>query len=127
MPQVTIPGVGKVDFPDAMSDQEIMAQAQAMRDKANQPDFDPKDLGLGQLISGGFGRSFEKLKGTALDVIPALGASISGRERYARDQLKEYSERMAAAEELYPTAYKSYKEIGGIGGILLCRWVKHTH
>ena len=118
MPQVTIPGIGNVNFPDAMSDQEIMAQARAMQEKANQPIFDPKDLGIGQLISGGFGRSVESLKGTALDLIPALGASISGRERYAKDQLKEYSERMAAAEELYPTAYKSYKDISGIGSIL---------
>lgn len=118
MPQVTIPGIGNVNFPDAMSDQEIMAQARAMQEKANQPIFDPKDLGLGQLISGGFGRSVEGLKGTALDLIPALGASFIGKDRYAKEQLKEYSERMAAAEELYPTAYKSYKEIGGIGGIL---------
>lgn len=118
MPQVTIPGIGNVNFPDAMSDQEIMAQARAMQEKASQPIFDPKDLGLGQLISGGFGRSVEGLKGTALDLIPAFGASLIGKDQYAKEQLKEYSERMAAAEELYPTAYKSYKDIGGIGGIL---------
>ena len=118
MPQVTIPGIGNVNFPDAMSDQEIMAQARAMQEKANQSDFDPKDLGLGQLIKGGFGRSVEGLKGFGADVIPAIGASLIGKNQYAKDQLKEYSERMAAAEELYPTAYKTYKEIGGIGGIL---------
>jgi hypothetical protein len=118
MPQVTIPGIGNVNFPDAMSDQEIMAQARAMQEKANQPIFDPKDLGIGQLISGGFGRSVEGLKGTVVDLIPALGASLVGKDKYARDQLKEYGERMAAAEELYPTAYKSYKDISGIGSIL---------
>jgi hypothetical protein len=113
MPRVTIPGVGDVNFPDTMSRDDIMSRAEAMQAQARQPIFDPRDLGLGQLIKGGFNRSVEGLKGTALDLIPALGASIIGKKDYAKEQLEEYKARMAAEEAINPTGFKSYKEIRG--------------
>lgn len=115
MPRVTIPGVGNVMFPDSMSDADIMAQAKQMQTEASQPLLDPRELGIGQLIGGGFSRGIEGLKGTALDLIPALGASIIGKDDYAREQLGEFGKRMAAEEEINPTAFKSYKDIQGIG------------
>jgi hypothetical protein len=115
MPRVTIPGVGDVMFPDSMSDNDIMAQAKQMQVQASQPMLDPRELGIGQLIKGGFSRGIEGLKGTALDLIPALGASLIGKDDYAREQLGEYAKRMAAEEEINPTAFKSYKDIQGIG------------
>lgn len=117
MPRVTIPGVGNVMFPDSMSDADIMAQAKQMQTEASQPLLDPRELGIGQLISGGFSRGIEGLKGTVADLIPALGASMLGRDEYAKEQLGEYSKRMAAEEEINPTAYKSYKGIEGIGDV----------
>jgi hypothetical protein len=121
MARVDIPGIGMKTFPDSMSDKEILAQANILREKAAQPQqplLDPKDLPLGQIVKGGFSRGLEGLKGTALDLIPALGASIFGKDDYAKEQLKEYQDRMAAAEQANPTAYKSYKEIGGFGDAL---------
>lgn len=115
MPRVTIPGVGNVMFPDSMSDADIMAQAQQMQADASKPLLDPRELGIGQLIGGGFSRGIESLKGTALDLIPALGASMIGRDEYAKEQLGEYGKRMAAEEEINPTAFKSYKDVQGIG------------
>ena len=115
MPRVDIPGVGVVRFPDNMSREDIMSQATAMQQQAQQPLLNPKELGIGQLISGGFSRGIEGLKGTALDLIPALAGSIFGKEDYAKQQLQEYRDRMAAAELESPTAYKSYKDIGSIG------------
>jgi hypothetical protein len=114
MPRVEIPGVGVVQFPDNMPQDQIMARAEAMQNQAKQPLLDPRELGIGQLISGGFSRGIEGLKGTAFDLIPALGASIIGKDAYAKEQLKEYQDRMAAQEELTPTAFKSYKDIGGV-------------
>jgi hypothetical protein len=114
MPRVEIPGVGIVQFPDNMPQDQIMARAEAMQNQAKQPLLDPRELGIGQLISGGFSRGIEGLKGTAFDLIPALGASIIGKDAYAKEQLKEYQDRMAAQEELTPTAFKSYKDIGGV-------------
>jgi hypothetical protein len=118
MPRVTIPGVGDVQFPDNMSRDEIMSRATAMQSQASQPEYDPRDLSTSQLIKGGFSRGIEGLKGTAFDLIPALGASIIGKKDYAREQLKEYADRMAAEEEINPTAYKSYKDVQSLGDVL---------
>ena len=115
MPRVEIPGVGIVQFPDNMPQDQIMARAEAMQNQAKQPLLDPRELGIGQLVSGGFSRGIEGLKGTAFDLIPALGASIIGKDAYAKEQFKEYQDRMAAQEELTPTAFKSYKDISGVG------------
>jgi hypothetical protein len=115
MPRVEIPGVGIVQFPDNMPQDQIMSRAEAMQNQAKQPLLDPRELGIGQLVSGGFSRGIEGLKGTAFDLIPALGASIIGKDDYAKEQLQEYKDRMAAQEELTPTAFKSYKDIGGVG------------
>jgi hypothetical protein len=117
MPRVEIPGVGIVRFPDNMSREDIMSQATAMQQKASQPIFDPKDLPTSELVKGGFSRGIEGLKGTAFDLLPALGASLIGKDAYAKEQLKEYSDRMAAAQEESPIAYKSYKDIGSIGNM----------
>jgi hypothetical protein len=118
MPRVTIPGVGDVQFPDTMSRDEIMSRATAMRDQASVPEYSAKDLPTSQLIKGGFSRGIEGLKGTALDLIPALGGSIFGQKDYAREQLKEYADRMAAEEAINPTAYKSYKDVQGLGDVI---------
>ena len=115
MPRVQIPGVGIVQFPDNMSRDDIMAQAEAMQQQAQQPLLDPRELPTTELIKGGFSRGIESLKGTALDLVPALAGSIFGKEDYAKQQLQEYRDRMAAVEEESPTAYKSYKDIGSIG------------
>lgn len=115
MPRVEIPGVGIVRFPDNLSREDIMSQATAMQQKAQQPLLDPKELGTTELIKGGFSRGIEGLKGTAFDLIPALAGSIIGKDDYAKEQLQEYRDRMAAAEMESPTAYKSYKDIGSIG------------
>lgn len=118
MPRVTIPGVGDVQFPDNMSRDEIMSRATAMQQQSAQPLLDARDLPTGELIKGGFSRGIEGLKGTALDLIPALAGSVFGQKDYAREQLKEYAARMAAEEEINPTAYKSYKDVQGFGDVL---------
>jgi len=115
MPRVTIPGVGDVQFPNNLSRDEIMRQAEEMQAKASQPILDPKDLPMGELIKGGFARSVESLKGTALDLIPALAASTFGNDKYAKGQVEEYNQKMKDIEALYPTAYQSYKDINSVG------------
>ena len=116
MPRVEIPGIGIVRFPDNMSREDIMSQATAMQLEASKPlSYDARDLPTSELIKGGFSRGIEGLKGTAFDLLPALGATLIGKDNYAKEQLKEYSERMAAEEAINPTAYKSYKDVGSIG------------
>jgi hypothetical protein len=115
MARVNIPGVGYVSFSDKLSDEQILAQAQVIQERAQQPLLDPKELPTTELIKGGFSRGLEGLKGTVFDLLPALGASMFGNDKYAKEQLKEFSDRMAAAELENPAAYKSYKDIKGRG------------
>ena len=117
MPRVEIPGVGIVNFPDNMPRDEIMSRAEAMQTKsiAPQAQFDPRDLPASQLIKGGFSRGIEGIKGTAFDLLPALAGSMVGQKDYAKEQLAEYRDRMAAEEAINPTAYKGIKDIQGIG------------
>jgi hypothetical protein len=115
MPRVEIPGVGIVNFPDNMPRDEIMTRAEAMQSKSQTPLFDPKDLPTSQLIKGGFSRGIEGIKGTAFDLLPALAGSMIGQKDYAKEQLAEYRDRMAAEEAISPTAYKGIKDIQGIG------------
>jgi len=115
MARVNIPGVGYVSFSDKLSDEQILAQAQVIQERAQQPLYDPRDLPTSELIKGGFSRGLEGLKGTVFDLLPALGASMFGNDKYAKEQLKEFSDRMAAAELENPAAYKSYKDIKGRG------------
>lgn len=77
--------------------------------------LDPKDLPTSELVKGGFKRGMTGLEGTALDLIPALAGSLFGNDDYAKQQLGEYNQRMADIQELYPTAYESFKDIGSIG------------
>jgi hypothetical protein len=118
MPRVTIPGIkGDVMFPDSMSDAEIMRRAREMQVEATTPLLDPKELPTSKLISGGFSRGIESLKGTVLDLVPALGGAIIGNDKYAKEQLGEYAGRMAAAEEVNPVAYKSFRDIKSAGNL----------
>jgi hypothetical protein len=115
MPRVEIPGVGVVNFPDTMPRDEIMSRAEAMQSNASAPLLNPKDLPASELLKGGFSRGIEGIKGTALDLIPALAGSMFGQKDYAKEQMQEYRDRMAAEEAINPTAYKGFKDIQGIG------------
>ena len=102
MPRVTIPGIGDVNFPDNMSRDDIMRRAEAMQLEAQGPKYDARDLPTSELIKGGFSRGIEGLKGTVLDLLPAFGASLIGAKPYAKAQLEEYGQRMAAEEAMHP-------------------------
>jgi hypothetical protein len=115
MARVNIPGVGPVDFADSLSDADILARARAIQAQAAGPKYDARDLPTSELIKGGFSRGIEGLKGTAFDLLPGLAGSMMGQKDYAKEQLAEYRDRMAAEEAINPTAYKGTKDIRGIG------------
>lgn len=115
MPRVTIPGVGDVQFSDNLSRDEILTRAKELQKEATVPEYDPKDLSMGTLIKGGFARSVENLKDTALDVIPALAASTFGNDEYAKKKMEEFRQHNANIEEQYPTAYGSFRDIDTVG------------
>jgi hypothetical protein len=115
MARVNIPGVGPVEFADSLSDAEILTRARAIQAEAAGPKYDARDLPASELIKGGFSRGIEGIKGTAFDLLPALAGSMFGQKDYAREQLAEYRDRMAAEEAINPTAYRGTKDIQSLG------------
>jgi hypothetical protein len=90
-----------------------------MKDTEQEPQYDARDLSTWALLKGGAHRSIEGLKGTAFDLLPALGASLIGKDETAKQFLNSYAERTKAAEEANPTAYKSYKDVMGPNGSVI--------
>jgi hypothetical protein len=115
MARVNIPGIGPTDFPDHLSDKEILQQAKAMQESAY---YDPRDQGIGQLLKGGAQRSWEGLKGSVMEELPALAASSLGFNETAKNLLQKYQERMEGVSAANPAAYSSYKDIRGVGDVL---------
>jgi len=120
MPVLNVPNYGPVSFSDTDSEEQIkakyerIAQMAAEKASAAQPDY--RNLGLGQLAAGAFRRSMSGLGSTVTDLIPALAGSALGYKDYAREQLAEAEEKQKQAELRDPTAFKSYKEVEGLGG-----------
>lgn len=118
MPILEIPNYGPVSFPEGMPEAEIQARAQRLAERvaeriAYKPDY--RDLGIGKLASSGFSRATTGLGSLVTDLIPALVGSTMGYDNYAREQLAEAAAKKEKAEEESPTAFRSYKDVGGIG------------
>jgi hypothetical protein len=77
------------------------------------PDY--RELGLGQLIKGGFNRSLSAIGSGITDVAPAMIGSALGYEDYAKEQMAEAALKRQQAELENPTGFRSYKDVGGIG------------
>lgn len=118
MPVVNIPNFGPVSFPEGMSEKQIRAEAQRMASAAAEkltykPDY--RDLGIGQLMYGGFRRAASGLGSTITDLLPGLAGAAFGQEDYARQQLEEAAQKQQAIREQFPTAFGTYKDVRGIG------------
>jgi len=119
MPVLNVPNYGPVSFSDKDSPEQIQEKfrqlSQLVAEKVPaQPDY--RNLGLGQLAAGAFRRSMSGLGSTVTDLIPALAGSALGFKDYAAEQLAEAEEKQKKAELRDPTAFKSYKDVEGLGG-----------
>ena len=114
---INLPKLGPVNFRDDLTPEQFQSQLAALQQKY---DFKlPKpDVGIGTLLKRGFMRGVGET-GIALgDVLPAMGASALGFKDYAQQQLGEAAASRAELEAKYPTQYKSYTEVEGLGDIL---------
>jgi hypothetical protein len=75
--------------------------------------------GAGAAAYGGFRRSLGELGVLAADTLPALAASALLPEEkvrpFVKRQLREAAQTREELEEKYPTVYKSYKDVEGVG------------
>lgn len=119
MPIIQVPNYGPVSFPANATPEDIKRDVEEISRLAAEkltykPDY--RNLGLGQLAAGAFRRSMSGLGSTITDLIPALAGSALGFKDYAAEQLAEAEEKQKKAELRDPTAFKSYKDVEGIGG-----------
>lgn len=120
MKVVQIPNYGPVSFPDTMADDEIKQRAAALANAATArstytPDY--REQGLGALAASGFKRALSGLGSTITDTLPALAGAAVGADDFAREQLAEAAEKRKQSEMENPTAYKSYKDVRGVGDV----------
>ena len=118
MPIVNIPNYGPVSFPEGMPEAEIQSRARDLADKFAKKakyEADYRDLGLGKLFYGGLRRGMSGFGSTVTDLVPGLIGAGFGLEDYAKQQFAEAEEKRKAIQEQFPPAFKSFRDIGGIG------------
>jgi hypothetical protein len=105
VPTIEVPGHGLVEFPDTMSDDDIV--------RAIERDLSP----VSQEGSGSRARSraLEQTKGLATEALPAMVGHAFGDTEYRDKKLEEYADRMARTERVYPADVPSFTDIKGLG------------
>ena len=79
---------------------------------------EPKpEFGLGEIAERSLKRGLEQTKIGYGDLLPALGASIFGRDDIAKRQMEEAAASQQALEETIPSLYKSYEDVKTLGDV----------
>lgn len=111
---INLPKLGPVKFRDDLTPQEVEAQAARLGEKYGFKLPKPQ-VGLSALAGRGFMRSAAET-GIALgDTLPGMVGSALGNKKYAQEQLAEAQDTRSRFEEKYPTQFKSYKDVEGLG------------
>jgi hypothetical protein len=110
----------KIEGPVGATPEQVIAQAQKLipyeqRTVVEQPTIDWREAGLGTMAKRGFNRAMTGLGSTVTDLIPALAGSALGFKDYAAEQLAEHKAKMEASEAQNPTAFKSFRDVRGVG------------
>jgi hypothetical protein len=95
MPRVNIEGVGVVNFPDNMTqdqianaiETELPTYLETKRKQAEEPVV--PDLSMGEAFKRSVVRGGKQISSAFGDVIPAMGASALGFDAYAKRQMEE--------------------------------------
>ena len=117
MPTVNIPEVGAVNFPDTMSQEDIVKAIQNdILPKARAPEPEPtKDTGILSMTGRAIARGAKQTGSLLGDVLPAMAASAVGADEYAARQMAEAAETQKEIEQKYGARYKSLSDVKGIG------------
>jgi hypothetical protein len=117
MPTVNIPEVGAVNFPDTMSQEDIVKAIQNdILPKAKAPEPEPtKDTGILSMTGRAIARGAKQTGSLLGDVLPAMAASAVGADEYAARQMAEAAETQKEIEQKYGARYKSLSDVKGIG------------
>lgn len=121
MPRVNIEGVGVVNFPDNMTqdqianaiETELPTYLETKRKQAEEPVV--PDLSMGEAFKRSVVRGGKQISSAFGDVIPAMGASALGFDAYAKRQMEEAADTQEEIARKYAAGVPSYKNVKDIG------------
>jgi len=123
MPRVNIEGVGVVNFPDDMTQDQIANAIEselptALESKRKQDAAQaalPPDLSMGEAAKRAVIRGGKQVGSAFGDIIPAIGASALGYDDYAKRQMEEAAGTQEEIARKYAPGVPSYKDVQGLG------------
>ena len=111
-----LPKLGQVQFDDNLTEDQIMAQVDALGKKYGF-ELPKSELTTGEMASRAFTRGAKRLGSAFGDIIPAMGASALGFEDYAKKQLEEAAATEAEIQRYYRPQYPDLASVKGIGDV----------
>jgi len=114
MPKVDIPRVGIVEFPDTMSQEQILRAIET----DIIPNYQRPEYGVIESGIKGLKRGASRMGSMITDTIPALIGSALGKDEYAKRQLEEAAQKEAELQRTNPAQFTSYKQVEGLGDAL---------
>ena len=114
MPKVDIPRVGIVEFPDTMSQEQILRAIET----DIIPNYQRPEYGVIESGIKGLKRGASRMGSMITDTIPALIGSGLGYDEYAKRQLEEGAQKEAELQRTNPAQFTSYKQVEGLGDAL---------
>jgi len=121
MPRVNIEGVGPVDFPDDMTqdqianaiESELPTYLETKRKQAEEPVL--PDLSMGEAFKRSVVRGGKQVSSAFGDVIPAMIGSAVGADEFAKRQMEEAAGTQEEIARKYAAGVPSYKNVKDIG------------
>jgi hypothetical protein len=124
MPRVNVTGVGVINFPDDMTQDQIANAIETelptyleTRKKSVEEPVVP-DLSMGEAAKRAVIRGGKQVSTAFGDIIPAIGASALGFDDYAKRQMEEAAATQEEIARKYAPGVPSYKDVQGLGSAL---------
>jgi hypothetical protein len=121
MPRVNVTGIGVIDFPDDMTQDQIAnaieTELPTYLETKRKQDEEPvvPDLSMGEAFKRSVVRGGKQISSAFGDVIPAIGASALGFDEYAKRQMEEAAGTQEEIARKYAAGVPSYKNVKDIG------------
>jgi hypothetical protein len=124
MPRINVTGIGPIDFPDGMTqdqianaiETELPAYLETKRKRAEEPVL--PDLSMGEAFKRSVVRGGKQVSSAFGDIIPAIGATALGFDDYAKRQMEEAAGTQEEIARKYAPGVPSYKDVQGLGSAL---------
>lgn len=121
MAYVDIPGYGRKEYPDSMSNEDILRDAHSLVGQERKGSveegtfFDPRDLPLSFLAKEGASRMGQNIMSGITDLVPSMAGEALGYHKYAREQMAEREQALKDIQEAHPSYFPSLESVDDFG------------